>query len=175
MKDRCGDRLMRRAMLFCFEMLTQPMGNLFQEGGTFYFGNSTGNALTDFEVGFVSETIQGGGLFLNFTGINWSAFVQDEWKATPRLTISTGLRWDPWIFSKDSMGRVTCYDPGVPQLVRYPNATPGLIYGGKNHDPGCPETGIFGRRRVRRPHLLRNGTASNHPVWVEGQFLRTAL
>ena len=43
--------------------LTQPMGNLFQEGGTFYFGNSTGNALTDFEVGFVSETIQGGGLF----------------------------------------------------------------------------------------------------------------
>jgi hypothetical protein len=123
--------------------LTQPMGNLFQEGGTFYFGNSTGNALADFEVGFVSETIQGGGLFLNFTGINWSAFVQDDWKATPRLSISAGLRWDPWIPSKDSLGRVACYDPGAPQSVRYPNAPPGLIYGGKNHDPGCPEAGIF--------------------------------
>lgn len=123
--------------------LTQPMGNLFQEGGTFYFGNSTGNALTDFEVGFVSETIQGGGLFLNFTGINWSAFVQDDWKATPRLTLSAGLRWDPWIPSKDSLGRVACFDPGAPQSVRYPNAPPGLLYGGKNHDPGCPEAGIF--------------------------------
>src|ERR1035437_6694477 len=123
--------------------LTQPMGNLFQEGGTFYFGNSTGNALADFEVGFVSETIQGGGLFLNFTGINWSAFVQDDWKATPRLSISAGLRWDPWIPSKDSLGRVACYDPGAPQSVRYPNAPPDLIYGGKNHDPGCPDAGIF--------------------------------
>ncbi|MGA2856487.1 MAG: carboxypeptidase regulatory-like domain-containing protein, partial [Candidatus Sulfotelmatobacter sp.] len=91
--------------------LTQPMGNLFQEGGTFYFGNSTGNAFADFEAGFVSETIQGGGLFLNFTGMNWSAFVQDDWKATPRLTVSAGLRWDPWIPSKDSLGRVACFDP----------------------------------------------------------------
>ncbi|MGD0414278.1 MAG: TonB-dependent receptor [Terriglobales bacterium] len=123
--------------------LTQPMGNLFQEGGTFYFGNLTNNALADFEVGFVSETIQGGGLFLNFTGINWSAFVQDDWKATPRLTLSAGLRWDPWIPSKDSLGRVACFDPGAPQSVRYPNAPPGLLYGGTNHDPGCPEAGIF--------------------------------
>jgi len=69
--------------------------------------------LSDLEVGFVSEVIQGGGLFLNFTGINWSAFVQDDWKATPRLTISAGLRWDPWIPSKDSLGRVACYEPGL--------------------------------------------------------------
>jgi hypothetical protein len=123
--------------------LTQPMGNLFQEGGTFYFGNSTGNALADFEAGFVSEVIQGGGLFLNFTGVNWSAFVQDDWKATPRLTLSAGLRWDPWIPSKDSLGRVACWAPGAPESVRYPNAPPGLIYGGKNHDPGCPDAGIF--------------------------------
>jgi hypothetical protein len=123
--------------------ITQPMGNKFQEGGTFYFGNSTGNALSDLEVGFVSEVIQGGGLFLNFTGINWSAFVQDDWKATPRLTISAGLRWDPWIPSKDSLGRVACYEPGAPQSVRYPNAPPGLIFGGNNHDPGCPAAGIF--------------------------------
>ncbi|MGA8439464.1 MAG: TonB-dependent receptor [Candidatus Sulfotelmatobacter sp.] len=123
--------------------LTQPMGNTFQEGGTFNFANATGNPLADFELGYVSGFIQGGGLYLNFTGINWSAFVQDDWKATRRLTLSAGLRWDPWIPSKDSLGRVACYDPGASESVRYPNAPLGLIYGGNNHDPGCPDAGIF--------------------------------
>ena len=76
-----------------------------QYRGTFNFGSATGNPLADFEAGYVSNFIQGGGLYLNFTGINWSAFVQDDWKATRRLTLSAGLRWDPWIPSKDSLGR----------------------------------------------------------------------
>jgi hypothetical protein len=123
--------------------LTQPMGNTFQQGGTFSFGSVTGYGLADFELGFVSSFIQGGGLYLNFTGINWSAFVQDDWKATRRLTISAGLRWDPFIPSKDNLGRVACFQPGAPASVRYPNAPLGLLYGGNNHDPGCPDAGIF--------------------------------
>ncbi len=124
--------------------LTQPMANSFQEGGTFQFSNAlTGYNMADFEVGAVSNFIQGGGLYLNFTGINWSAFIQDDWKMTSRLTLSLGLRWDPWIPSKDSLGRVACFEPGAPESVRYPNAPPDLIYGGANHDPGCPEAGIF--------------------------------
>ncbi len=70
--------------------LTQPMANTFQEGGTFQFTNNlTGNNIADFELGVVSNFIQGGGLYLNFTGINWSAFIQDDWKVVPRLTLST--------------------------------------------------------------------------------------
>jgi hypothetical protein len=123
--------------------LTQPMGNTFQEGGTFNFASLTGNGLADFELGFVQTFIQGGGLYLNFTGINWSTFVQDDWKATRRLTISAGLRWDPFIPSKDSLGRVACFEPGAPRSVRYPNAPLGLLYGGSNHDRGCPDAAIF--------------------------------
>jgi hypothetical protein len=123
--------------------ITQPMGNQFQESGNFEFENLTGYSNADFEVGAVTNFIQGGGLYLNFTGINWSAFVQDDWKVTPRLTVSAGLRWDPWIPSKDSLGRVACFEPGAPVSVRYPNAPPDLIYGGANHDPGCPDAGIF--------------------------------
>ena len=124
--------------------LTQPMGNTFQQGGTFQFYNAlTGYNMADFEVGAVTNFIQGGGLYLDFTGINWSGFIQDDWKATPRLTISAGLRWDPWIPSKDSLGRVACFEPGAPKSQRYTNAPPNLIYGGPNHDPGCPDAGIF--------------------------------
>lgn len=125
-------------------LLSQPMGNTFQQGGNFQFVNSlTGYNMADFMSGIASYFIQGGGLFLDFTGINWSAFVQDDWKATPRLTLSAGLRWDPWIPAKDSLGRVACFVPGAPESKRYPNAPMNLIYGGKNHDPGCPAAGIF--------------------------------
>ncbi|MGB6934875.1 MAG: TonB-dependent receptor [Acidobacteriaceae bacterium] len=124
--------------------VTQPMANTFQESGNFDFSQTfTGYNLADFVSGDMSNFTQGGGLYLDFTGINWSAFVQDDWKATPRLTVSAGLRWDPWIPSKDSLGRVACFEIGAAQSVRYPNAPPDLIYGGSNHDPGCPNAGIF--------------------------------
>jgi hypothetical protein len=122
--------------------LSQPMANTFQEGGTFSFSNLSGSGFADFEIGYVNSFIQGGGLYLNFTGINWSAFFQDDWKVTPRLTLSGGLRWDPFIPPKDSLGRVACFDPGH-QSIRYPNAPNGLLYGGSHHDPGCPEAAIF--------------------------------
>ena len=124
--------------------VTQPMANTFQESGNFDFYNTfTGYNLADFVTGAMSNFTQGGGLYLDFTGINWSAFVQDDWKATPRLTISAGLRWDPWIPSKDSLGRVACFELGAAESLRYPNAPPDLIFAGPNHDPGCPDAGIF--------------------------------
>jgi len=121
--------------------LTEPIGNSFQEDGTFRFTNDlTGNNMADFELGVVSAFIQGGGLYLNVTGINWSAFVQDDWRPTPRLTISAGLRWDPFIPPKDSLRRVSCFEPGAPQSLRYPNAPADLMFAG---DHGCPGAGIF--------------------------------
>lgn len=134
--------------------ITQPMGNTFQQGGNFQFVNAlTGYNMADFMTGATSYFIQGGGLYLDFTGINWSAFIQDDWKATPRLTVSAGLRWDPWIPLKDSLGRVACFEPGAPRSARYPNAPSDLIFGGKNHDPGCPDAGIFANYANYGPRL----------------------
>jgi hypothetical protein len=116
----------------------EPIGNEFQEGGIFDFSNSlSGNDLADFELGDMSTFIQGGGLYLNVAGTYWSAFAQDDWRATPRLTLSAGLRWDPWLPPTDSLNRFACFAPGAAQSMRYPNAPHDLIFAG---DPGCPET-----------------------------------
>ena len=108
--------------------------------------------MADFLLGQVSQFIQAGGLYLDFTGIKWSAFAQDNWRATRRLTVNMGLRWDPWFPYKDSQGRVACFEPGK-QSTRFPNAPLGLLFGGGNHDPGCPAASIESKPGNFAPRL----------------------
>jgi outer membrane receptor protein involved in Fe transport len=129
-----------------------PMGNQYQESGVFDFENMTGSPLADFELGAVSSFTQGGGLYLNFTGYRESLFVQDDWKANPRLLLSAGLRWDPFFPYTDSDGRVACFVPGA-QSQRFPNAPVGMLFGGKNHDPGCPASSIYNNPKNFGPRV----------------------
>jgi hypothetical protein len=126
-----------------FLRIRVPMANQFGQDGIFGFSNSlSGDNTADFMLGALSTFSQGGGVFLNFTGINWSTFIQDDWHATPRLLVSAGLRWDPFFPYTDSEGRVACFEPGA-QSTRFPNAPVGLLFGGSNHDKGCPQSSIF--------------------------------
>ena len=54
----------------------------------------TGHDLAQFLTGDVSlggiDRILGN----SWHGFNWSWFVQDDWKVTPRLTVNMGIRWD---------------------------------------------------------------------------------
>ncbi|MGC2550225.1 MAG: TonB-dependent receptor [Candidatus Sulfotelmatobacter sp.] len=129
-----------------------PMGNQYQESGVFDFENLTGNPLADFELGAVSSFTQGGGLYLNVTGYRESLFVQDNWKASPRLLLSAGLRWDPFFPYTDSEGRVACFVPGA-QSQRFPNAPVGMLFGGSHHDPGCPASSIYNNPKNFGPRL----------------------
>jgi hypothetical protein len=120
-----------------------PMGNSYQADGNYSFGGDlSGDNLADFLLGAASSFTQAGGLYLNFSGNEWSAFVQDNWHATSRLTVSAGIRWDPFFPYTDSDGRVGCFVPGA-QSTRYPNSPQGLIFGGSNHDAGCPASSIY--------------------------------
>jgi hypothetical protein len=100
----------------------------------------------------VSSFTQGGGLYLNFTGYRESLFVQDSWKATSRLLLTAGLRWDPFFPYTDSEGRVACFVPGA-QSQRFPNAPVGMLFGGQNHDPGCPASSIYNNPKNFGPRL----------------------
>ncbi|MFZ0302829.1 MAG: TonB-dependent receptor [Terracidiphilus sp.] len=136
-----------------WEHFNLPMGNSYQSDGNYSFGgNLSGNNLSDFLLGDASGFVQAGGLYLDFSGNDWSAFIQDNWHATKRLTVSAGVRWDPFIPYTDSEGRVACFVPGA-QSTRYPNAPQDLIFGGSNHDAGCPASSIYNNLSNIGPRL----------------------
>ncbi len=121
--------------------LTNHIINTFQMAGSFTFnGQLSGDAVADFLLGRASAFKQGGGEFKNLKGTKWGFFLQDNWRVSSRFTLNLGVRWDPFLPYWDREGRVVCFAPGQ-QSVRYPNAPVGVIYGGENHDPGCPKAG----------------------------------
>ncbi len=112
--------------------------NTFTMSGQFTFNNQlSGNNLSDFFLGNASRFLQGGGEFKNLGGTLWSLFFQDNWRMTPNFVLNFGVRWDPYFPYTEEKGRVPCFAPGQ-KSARFPNAPVGLIFGGPNHDPGCP-------------------------------------
>jgi len=64
-------------------------------GGSFTFNNvATGSALAALELGWVDQ----GSLLATYPLLSradsYAAFIQDDWRVTPKLTINAGLRWD---------------------------------------------------------------------------------
>ena len=86
--------------------------------GAFSFGNNfSGNALADFLLGYVS------GFQLSNVYVvdqrHWATmfFVQDDWKATDRLTLNLGLRYDFITPALEAQNRQTNFDPSTGTLV----------------------------------------------------------
>ena len=123
--------------------LSNHITNTYQMAGNFQFnGQLSGNGLADFLFGQTSQFRQGGGEFKRLKGTRWGFFMQDNWRATERLTLNLGVRWDPYIPYYDREGRVVCFQANTTERSqRYPNAPLGLLYGGENRDPGCPLAG----------------------------------
>jgi Carboxypeptidase regulatory-like domain len=64
--------------------------------GTFRFnGSYTGNDMADFLLGYAQQyeedAVKSSGQWNN---VSYAAYVQDNWRATHRLTLNLGLRWD---------------------------------------------------------------------------------
>jgi len=124
--------------------LTNTIVNDYGMAGSFSFSSAlSGNNLVDFMLGYPSEFSQGGGEFKNMSGKINDLYIQDNYRATQRLTVQMGLRWDPYLPYQETKGRVICFNPGL-QSVRYPNAPLGMLFGGGggfNPDHGCPSAG----------------------------------
>lgn len=69
--------------------------------------NSTGSAVADFLLGYQiqSETLVGAPVS-NFRNFYLGAFIQDQWRVTPKLTVNLGLRYEnepPWLDKYDAI------------------------------------------------------------------------
>ena len=107
--------------------------------GVFTFNNgATRNAFADFLLGIPSAVSQDAPV-TGYTNSWYSAaFVQDDFRVHPRLTLNIGLRWDVQTAPTDPLNRVVNYVPGVKSTVNSLAPVGAQFFG----DPGVERAGI---------------------------------
>lgn len=120
------------------------VNNQYRQPGNFTFNaNNTGDAMASFLFGYVYEFSQASGQFFDGRAKFYGAYVEDSWKATRRLTLDFGVRYEPFIPWKEVQGRMGSFFPtlwasGTHSTV-YPLAPAGLQFSG---DPGFNKQGV---------------------------------
>jgi hypothetical protein len=113
-------------------------------GGVFSFtADNTGNALASFLLGSMRTFQQGAGEFKDNRNWYYSAYLQDDFHVTHKLTLNLGIRYEPFIPWYEVMGRVEQFrsENYVNNVVstQFPNAPAGLLFPG---DVGMPKYGV---------------------------------
>ena len=93
-------------------------------------GSRSGDPIADFMLGAYYNMNVGFGVAQNDDiTVSPSAFIQDQFKVTPRLTLSYGLRWEPEFFWHDKYDRIDTFKAGEQSTV-VPDAPPGIVFPG---------------------------------------------
>jgi hypothetical protein len=116
----------------------------FLSDGSYTFGGGlSGDNALDFMLGLPSSFTQRTGYYFAAVRNLPAMYVTDTWKASRRLTLSLGLRWNPFVPVYDSTYRQEAvfdyqlYSQGYRSTL-YPNVAPGLSAWG---DPATPNRG----------------------------------
>jgi hypothetical protein len=108
-------------------------------GGTMTFnGTGTGLGMADFMLGLATTWAQGNVQNVLYDRQNYiGLYAQDSWKATSRLTVNYGIRWEPFFAFTNKHGYFDHFDPALfnanVHSTLYPNAPAGLVF------PGDPQ------------------------------------
>jgi hypothetical protein len=119
--------------------------------GRFSFnGQYTTNAFADFLLAAPNQVIVANGpAVIDMRASNYALFVQDDWKATQRLTLNMGLRYEYDTPPTDvALGRLLNF---YPERYRGPGVDSGLVIGGES--PGVPASTIFPDRTNLGPRF----------------------
>jgi hypothetical protein len=107
--------------------------------GNFQFnGRFTGNDFADYLLGYASnyteDAVKSTGLWNN---VSWSLYFQDNFRATNRLTLNLGLRWDGFPHTYEAKSNMANFYPGL-----YDPANAAVLTAGNNSiDPSSPGLG----------------------------------
>src|SRR4029077_16936957 len=102
-----------------------------------FLGFTSGNEVSDFMLGKPVVFAQGDGMTAKARGHLLGFYGTDQIRATSRLSLTVGLRWDPYWPFHTLYGRATCFQGGKISTV-FTNAPPGLLFPGA---PGCDSSG----------------------------------
>ena len=110
--------------------------------GAFTFnGQSTGLSLADFMMGALSGGFLQGNPVYDYDDHDYiGAYVQDDWRVSPNVTVNAGVRWEPFIPLRNTYSWASNFDQarfnaGIKSTV-YPQAPAGLLFPGDNGYPG---------------------------------------
>ena len=125
---------------------------------TFLQQGYTGNALADLLLGLPVLT---GGARLdnpqNLRARTWSVFANDEWRLTPAITVTAGLRYDYVAPPVDADDRANLYDPATGTVV--PVGSGSMPRGGYEPDRNnlAPRGGLVWALDAEQKHVVRGG------------------
>ena len=136
--------------------LDAPYFDVFPNGEMAYLGFS-GNVFEDFLSGLSGVSVIGSGTnSLHNRANDFSVFLQDDWKVTPRLTLNLGVRWDYFGPTTETDGHFVGFDPSKATTIPLAIAglgtncpadlstcgsvvTGGFVQAGNGHLPGFPK------------------------------------
>jgi hypothetical protein len=137
------------------EVAKIDINNLYEQPGQFTLNaNYSGDAMASFLFGYASNLTQASGQFFNPRGKFQGAYIQDSWKATHRLTLNFGVRYEPFVPWHELAGRMGGFNPTLwasnTHSTMYPNAPSGMQFAG---DPGFNSNGVNSAYNHYMPRL----------------------
>jgi Carboxypeptidase regulatory-like domain len=127
------------------ELTKNDIQNLYQQPGLFTFNaTNTNYAAASYVLGYLSAFTQGNGQYFGNRATFVGYYAQDNWKVNRRLTLTYGLRYEPFYPYNEVANRLEQFNASAflagTRSGVYPNAPPGLRFVG---DPGMPKDGMY--------------------------------
>ena len=106
-------------------------------------------AISDFFFGRPNTMGQDVPVYANANYFNFGAFLQDDWRILPNLTLNIGVRYDIQTTPTDTQRRTMNFVPGATSTIA-PAGLKGVLFPG---DPGVPAGGVATRYNHVSPRV----------------------